>query len=116
MTESKRGIAADLKALDAPVIKPEEYEDAPELTEKQLAEAELHEGGKLIRRGRPPSPKTRKLPVKIRLDPDVVAALRATGPGWHTRLNALLREVVLGEKTARLRPKAKARGSSRSGP
>jgi uncharacterized protein (DUF4415 family) len=98
MTESKRGIAADLKALDAHVIKPEEYEDAPELTEKQLAEAELHEGGKPIRRGRRPSPETRKQPVKIRLDPDLVAALRASGPGWQTWINALLRKAVLGAK------------------
>ena len=65
----------------------------------QLAEGlcALHEGGKLIRRGRPPS-QTRKQPVKIRLDPDLVAALRASGPGWQTRLNALLRKAVLGAK------------------
>jgi hypothetical protein len=32
-----------------------EYVDAPELTDEQLAEADLREGDKLIRRGRPPS-------------------------------------------------------------
>jgi uncharacterized protein (DUF4415 family) len=95
MTESKRAIATDLKALDAHVIRPEEYKDAPEWTAAQIAAADLHEGGKLIRRGRPPSPETRKQPVKIRLDRDVVEKLRATGPGWQTRLNALLREAVL---------------------
>ena len=99
MTENKRGIATDLRKLDAHVIKPEEYEDAPELTNAQLAEADLHEGGKLIRRGRPPSPETRKQSVKIRLDPDVVAALRASGPGWQTRLNAWLRKAVLKAET-----------------
>jgi uncharacterized protein (DUF4415 family) len=97
MSENKRGIATDLKALDAHVVSPDEYEDAPELTDEQLAEADLHEGGKLIRRGRPPS-ETRKQPVKIRLDADLLAALRAAGPGWQTRLNALLRKAVLGEK------------------
>ena len=38
-------------------------------------------------------PKTR---VTIRLDADVVARLRADGPGWQTRANAALREAVLG--------------------
>jgi uncharacterized protein (DUF4415 family) len=32
-----------------------------------------------------------KEPVKLRLDPDVRAALRATGGGWHTRINEMLR-------------------------
>jgi uncharacterized protein (DUF4415 family) len=100
MTESKRGIATNLKALDAHVIKPEEYEDIPEWTDEELARADLHEGGKLIRRGRPPSPETRKQPVKIRLDREVAEALRASGPGWQTRLNALLRD-VLGPKDVR---------------
>ena len=39
-------------------------------------------------------PKTR---VTIRLDADVVARLRADGPGWQTRANAALREAVLGK-------------------
>lgn len=39
-------------------------------------------------------PKTR---VTIRLDADVVARLRAGGPGWQTRANAALREAVLGK-------------------
>jgi uncharacterized protein (DUF4415 family) len=32
-----------------------------------------------------------KVPVKMRLDGDVVDALRATGPGWQTRINDLLK-------------------------
>ena len=44
-------------------------------------------------RGRPAgSVKTvTKEPVKIRLDADVIAALRATGDGWQTRINETLR-------------------------
>ncbi len=37
-----------------------------------------------------------KTRVTIRLDADVVARLRAGGPGWQTRANAALREAVLG--------------------
>jgi hypothetical protein len=45
-------IYSDLKKLDAHVISPEEYEEMPEWTDAQIAAADLHEGGKLIRRGR----------------------------------------------------------------
>lgn len=94
MNENKRNIATDLKKFDAHVVRPEEYDEAPEWTDEQIAAADLHEGGKLIRRGRPPSPH-RKVPVKLRLDPEVVARLRASGPGWQTRVNATLRAMVL---------------------
>ena len=40
-------------------------------------------------RGRPPKA-VRKVPVTLRLDADVVTALKASGPGWQTRTNALL--------------------------
>ena len=45
------------------------------------------------RRGRPAGSvqASTKEPVKIRLDPDVLAALRATGDGWQTRINSTLR-------------------------
>ena len=33
-----------------------------------------------------------KVAINLRVDPDVLAALRATGPGWQTRVNAILRE------------------------
>lgn len=49
------------------------------------------------RRGRPPgsvSPNTKQA-VKLRLDPDVLSALRASGAGWQTRVNAILRQAVL---------------------
>lgn len=35
-----------------------------------------------------------KQPVTIRLDVDVVAWLRAKGPGYQTRINALLRKAM----------------------
>jgi uncharacterized protein (DUF4415 family) len=51
----------------------------------------------LARRGRPPGSvaATTKQAVKLRLDPDVLAALRASGAGWQTRVNAILRNAVL---------------------
>ncbi|HLY88978.1 MAG TPA: BrnA antitoxin family protein [Acetobacteraceae bacterium] len=32
--------------------------------------------------------------VNIRLDADVLAFFRASGPGWQSRINAALRKVV----------------------
>jgi uncharacterized protein (DUF4415 family) len=108
MPENKRTIATDLKKLDEHVVQPSEYEDAPEWTADELAQADLHEGGVLIKRGRgrPPSP-ARKVAIKFRLDPDVVERLRASGPGWQTRVNATLREAVLGRKPAKKAASAK---------
>ena len=43
-----------------------------------------------------------KEPVKLRLDPDVLAALRATGEGWQTRINDMLRaSLALGGRLRR---------------
>jgi uncharacterized protein (DUF4415 family) len=45
------------------------------------------------RRGRPAgtTQAITKEPVKLRLDADVLAALRASGDGWQTRINDMLR-------------------------
>jgi uncharacterized protein (DUF4415 family) len=32
--------------------------------------------------------------LNMRVDADVLAAFKATGPGWQTRIHALLREAV----------------------
>lgn len=53
--------------------------------------------------GRPKAEQVKK-PVSIRLDPDLLVALKATGPGWQSRVNGLLRDAVLSEK----RTKSKA--------
>lgn len=50
----------------------------------------------MARRGRPVGSvkADAKVAVKLRLDPDVLAALRATGRGWQTRVNDTMREWV----------------------
>jgi uncharacterized protein (DUF4415 family) len=65
-------------------------DDAPELTEDFFKDADLYEGVKLKTRGRPKSASPKE-PVKLRLDADVLAALRASGEGWQTRINDALR-------------------------
>lgn len=39
-----------------------------------------------------------KAPLTMRVDADVLAALRSTGQGWQTRVNALLRDAVASGK------------------
>ena len=65
--------------------------DAPPLTDEFYAKAEIKDGARLIRRGRPPLAKAKRQ-VTLRLDPDLLDRLRATGPGWQTRVNKALRD------------------------
>ena len=48
---------------------------------------------KPVRRGRPKSA-VHKLPVTVRLDPQVVEYFRASGRGWQTRVNEALAAYV----------------------
>lgn len=68
-----------------------DFDDAPKLTEEFFDRAEIRRGGRLVRRGRPPLEHPKQA-VKLRLDADVLAAYRATGDGWQTRINADLRK------------------------
>lgn len=72
--------------------------DNPALTAAQISEMRPH-GAFMAdlaaqkRRGRPIQPHP-KAPVTMRLDADVLAAWKATGPGWQTRMNEALRRAV----------------------
>jgi uncharacterized protein (DUF4415 family) len=73
--------------------------DAPEITDEQarhpmtFAEAMRRYAG----RPRLANPKQQ---VSVRLDADVLAKLRASGPGWQGRMNAALRK-ELGLKASK---------------
>lgn len=68
--------------------------DNPELTDEWFKRAKpfsaLPASLQAKLRGRPKAATTKE-PIKIRLDADVVQALRATGDGWQTRINDTLR-------------------------
>ena len=67
-------------------------DDAPELAAEFFKSADLYDGDKPKARGRGrPKAATTKESVKLRLDADVLAALRASGEGWQTRINETLR-------------------------
>jgi len=79
-------LRSDLAKVDAHVIRPQEYEELPELTAADLERAVVK------KRGRPISPNPRKL-ISIRLPADVIERWRATGPGWQTRMAERLGKV-----------------------
>ena len=85
---SRRTLGSDLKRVDAHVIKPEEYEELPELTDEMFARAVFKKAG------RPRSANPKEM-ISLRLPPEVVARWRATGPGWQTRMAKRLEQTPL---------------------
>lgn len=76
-------------------------DETPELTREMLAKARsldaiLEERG-LPPIGRPKAAVT-KTPVNLRLDPEIVDHFKAGGPGWQTRINAVLGRHVKASK------------------
>lgn len=76
-------------------------DDAPELSDDFLDRAAIKKGdivlrpaqGTLTRRGRPKLERPKRQ-ITVRLDSDLVDRLRETGPGWQSRINAILRKAV----------------------
>ncbi len=86
-----------------PKFDPARHDENPALTDEQLAtmrpardvlDARTFEA--LTRRPgqRGPQKTPTKQAVKLRLDPTVVEHFKAGGPGWQSRINAALVEVV----------------------
>ncbi|GBQ36086.1 hypothetical protein GOB83_13785 [Acetobacter fabarum] len=72
--------------------------DNPELTKADFLRArpaqEVAPTLASARRVRGPQKAPTKTLVSMRLDPDLVARLKADGPGWQGRANELLRQAV----------------------
>jgi uncharacterized protein (DUF4415 family) len=68
----------------------------PPLDRDWFERADIREGDSLVRRAKIGRPKkdAPKEAVNIRLDPDMLAHFRATGPGWQSRINAALRKAA----------------------
>ena len=77
----------DLKRLAALSDDEIDTSDIPELTAAQLAEMQ-----------RPEHYRPVKKQITARLDADVLAWLKADGKGYQSRMNAILRQAMLGRK------------------
>ncbi len=75
--------------------------DAPEATDEQLSRAKpfdqvfpaLADAMRKNVGGRPKS-ENPKVAVSLRLDQEIVARFKASGPGWQTRMNDALRDAA----------------------
>ncbi|MDO5680971.1 MAG: BrnA antitoxin family protein [Pelistega sp.] len=63
--------------------------DNPEWTDEMFAKAKR--GSRAARLGRPKIARP-KVPMTIRIDADILEAFKATGSGWQTRINVVLKE------------------------
>ncbi len=70
-------------------------DDAPGLTDDFFERADELVGQGVVRRGRPAG-SGNKVSTTVRFDADVLEAFRAAGPGWQTRMNAVLRDWLKG--------------------
>lgn len=68
-------------------------DDSPPLDRDWFQRAEIKEGNKLIRRGRPKSAAPKRA-TSLRLDADVLDHYRTSGPGWQSRINQALRKAA----------------------
>jgi uncharacterized protein (DUF4415 family) len=73
------------------------FDENPEWTAAKFARAVPLSGlpenlQRILRGKRGPQQAPKKVPVSIRLSPDVVETLRASGAGWQTRVDEILRK------------------------
>lgn len=74
--------------------------DNPEWTRKDFARAVPFSGlpaevqKTISSRKRGPQKASKKIPVSIRLSPEVVKAFRASGAGWQSRVDEILRSHI----------------------
>ena len=83
-TTEKARIAAETKAF-----KNSDFSDAHELTDEQLSQMKPSHYRNMA------NYKPIKKTVNVRLDADIIEWLQSEGKGYQTRMNAILREVML---------------------
>lgn len=81
MNVNRKFIKSDLPRIDAMHDSAIDYSDAPETDERFWELAEIN------------TPSVKKQ-VTLRIDPDIVNFFKASGQGYQTRINAVLRSYV----------------------
>jgi uncharacterized protein (DUF4415 family) len=84
-----------------PKFDPDLHEENPEWTERDFANAKPASEvlppeviAQFRNKGGRPRIENPKEAVKLRIDTDVLAKFRESGPGWQTRINGILRAAV----------------------
>jgi uncharacterized protein (DUF4415 family) len=91
MGENRGVIGSNLAKLDASVVSADDLAEIPELTDEWFDRAVIHKAGMPVARGRPKAVAPKQA-VNLRLSRHVVEGFRAGGPGWQTRMNAVLEQ------------------------
>jgi uncharacterized protein (DUF4415 family) len=101
-----------------PKFDPERHDENPEWTERDFAKARLASEvlppeviAQFKNKGGRPRSENPKEAVKLRIDADVLAKFRESGPGWQTQINGILRAAV-SVPTSRGEAKAAAKRMS----
>jgi len=81
--------ATEWAGVDSPPLREREFANMKPLREVFPDLAEFSARRKRGQRGPQKSPT--KKPITLRIDPDVLASYKATGPGWQSRMNEALR-------------------------
>lgn len=80
-----RKIGSDMAKVDAYVLQPEDYEDAPELTDEEFARSQWYIGGRPV----PPDDPELK---GMRISDEALARMEELSPGWLDRARAKAHE------------------------
>ncbi len=94
MKNASTGPTTEVDRTDWPRVRAMTDADSPCTTASDWDGAVLKQGGVDVGRARTRGPNRRPLKeqVSVRYSPEVLAAFRATGPGWQTRMDAALRD------------------------
>ncbi|RVU17502.1 BrnA antitoxin family protein [Methylobacterium oryzihabitans] len=79
----------------------DEVSDNPPLTDEELSRLRLGPDGlppelaaAFRSRGGRPKADAKRVPISLRVDPEVLEAFKSAGPGWQTRMNDALAEAA----------------------
>lgn len=98
MTGSKKSSKTDWERVKQDVVAdaPVPYDAETDLYDPNDAEqvAAFFATAKVVRKPGRPKAKTTKIPIAIRLSPEVLEYFKATGAGWQSRIDAALHEWI----------------------
>lgn len=94
----KREAAQDAPVQHSPETDP--YDPYDPYDPNDAAAVAAYWVGATVKRGRgSPAVAVKRPKLNMRVDADVLDAFKATGPGWQTRINAVLRDAVAHGRT-----------------
>ncbi len=96
MSAKQKNIKSNLKKVDKHLVKSDEYDELPELTDDMFERAvyKVHgvEKESPKRRGRQKAPT--KIAISLRLPKEVVSYFKSEGAGWQTKINYALKDWI----------------------